>query len=256
MTSIKIDLPKDIQEIKIHTFADWHIGDRECNLKEIEEQIAEVRDDPNAYCILNGDLINNATKTSVSDCYSATMSPMQQLEKLIELLTPIKNKILAITTGNHERRTYNKEGIDIVKIVAKELKLENRFAEAGAFIFLRFGWNAMRKRKHWYSIYATHGCGGGKRAGGKVNRLEDLTGIVDADIYIHSHTHLPFVMKQKFYRSDAINSNVAEVDKLFVNTSAKLEYGGYGEVFEFRPASTQTPVIHLSGIKKDFYAKL
>lgn len=256
MTSIKIDLSKDLQEVKIYTFADWHIGDSECNLKEIEEQIAEVRDDPNAYCILNGDLINNATKTSVSDCYSATMSPMQQLEKLIELLRPIKNKIIAITNGNHERRTYKNDGIDIIKLVAKELKLDDKYADAGAVIFIRFGWNAMRKRKHWYSVYVTHGSGGGKRAGGKVNRLEDLVGIVDTDIYIHSHTHLPFVMKQAFYRSDSINSNVSIVDKLFVNTSAQLNYGGYGQIYEFRPSSIKTPVIYLSGVKKDFYAKL
>lgn len=256
MTPIKIDLSKDIQELRIHTFADWHIGDASCDMDEIHKQIDEVKNDDCAYCILNGDLINNATKTSVSDCYSATLSPMGQLETLIELLTPIKHKIIAITTGNHERRTYKSDGIDIIKLVAKELKLEHRFTDAGAVIFVRFGWNAQRKRKHWYSIYVTHGCGGGRRAGGKVNRLEDLVAIVDADIYIHSHTHLPFVMKQAFYRSDAINSNVSIVDKLFVNTAAKLEYGGYGEIYEFRPASKETPVIYLSGIKKEFYAKL
>lgn len=256
MTSIKIDLPKDITELKVHTFADWHIGDAACNMDEIKKQIETVKNDEQAYCILNGDLINNATKNSVSDCYSATMSPMQQLETLVELLSPIRHKILAITTGNHERRTYKTDGIDIVKLVAKELKLENRFTDAGAVIFIRFGWNAARKRKHWYSIYVTHGCGGGRKAGGKVNRLEDLVGIVDVDIYIHSHTHLPFVMKQAFYRTDAINSTVSIVDKLFVNTAAQLEYGGYGEIYEFRPASKDTPVIHLNGTKKDFYACL
>ena len=256
MTSIKIDLSKDIEEIKIYTFADWHIGDVECDMDNIKQQIETVKNDKNAYCILNGDLINNATKTSVSDCYSASMSPMQQLETLIELLTPIKNKIIAITNGNHERRTYKSDGIDIIKLVAKELKLEEKYADAGAVVFIRFGWNAARKRKHWYSVYVTHGCGGGKKAGGKVNRLEDLVGVVDTDIYIHSHTHLPFVMKQAFYRSDSINSNVSIVDKLFVNTSAKLNYGGYGQIYEFRPASIETPVIYLSGIKKDFYAKL
>lgn len=256
MTAIKINLSKDITELKIHTFADWHIGDESCNMDEIKKQIEEVKNDDNSYCILNGDLVNNATKSSVSDCYSATLSPMQQIETLVELLTPIKHKILAITTGNHERRTYKGDGIDITKLVAKELKLDDRYADSGAVIFVRFGWNALRKRKHWYSIYVTHGCGGGKKAGGKVNRLEDLVGIVDADIYIHSHTHLPFVMKQAFYRTDSINSNVSIVDKLFVNTSAKLEYGGYGEIFEYRPASKDTPVIYLSGVKKEFYAKL
>lgn len=256
MVVIKIDLPKEIERLKVYTFADWHIGDASCNMDSIKKQIEQVQNEENAYCILNGDLVNNATKNSVSDIYSATLSPMEQIDCLVKLLMPIKNKILAITSGNHERRTYRGDGVDIVKLVAQQLKLENRYSDSGAVIFLRFGWNAARKRKHWYSIYTTHGCGGGRKAGGKVNRLEDLVGIVDVDIYIHSHTHLPFVMKQCFYRSDSINSTVSIVDKLFVNTAAQLEYGGYGEVYQFRPASKDTPVIHLSGTKKEFYAVL
>ena len=256
MVTIKIDLSKDIQELEIHTLADWHIGAPECDLDNIKNQIETIKNKDNAYCILNGDLIDNATKGSVSDCYSSSMPPMEQLTYLVELLTPIKNKILAITTGNHERRTYKTDGIDIVRLVAKQLGIEKRFSESGAMIFVRFGWNAARKRKHWYTIYVTHGCGGGRKAGGKVNRVEDLAGIIDADIYIHSHTHLPFVMKQAFYRADFINSSVSIVDKLFINTSSKLNYGGYGEQYEYRPSSKDTPVLYLSGIKKEFYSKL
>ena len=256
MVSIKVELPKELEQVKVHTFADWHIGDAACDMAKIKKQIDEVKEDPNAYCILNGDLVNNATKNSVSDCYSATMSPMEQIETLVEMLTPIKGKILAITTGNHERRTYKSDGIDIIKLVAQQLKLTDRFSDTGAVLYLRFGWNAARKRKHWYSFYVAHGCGGGRKAGGKVNRLEDLVAIVDVDIYIHSHTHLPFVMKQAFYRSDPINSSVSLTDKLFVNTSAQLQYGGYGEIYQFRPASNDNPVIFLNGTKKEFSALL
>jgi hypothetical protein len=64
------------------------------------------------------------------------------------------------------------------------------------------------------------------------------------------------VMKQAFHRIDERNSAVALVDKLFVNTAANLKYGGYGEAQEFKPSSTDTPVIYLSGSKKYFTAKL
>ena len=64
------------------------------------------------------------------------------------------------------------------------------------------------------------------------------------------------VMKQNFFRVDANNSYVAEVEKLFVNTAAQLKYGGYGQVFEFKPSSTTTPTIFLSGTKKHFTAIL
>jgi hypothetical protein len=64
------------------------------------------------------------------------------------------------------------------------------------------------------------------------------------------------VMKQGFHRIDTRNSDVALVDKLFVNTAANLHYGGYGEAGEFKPSSMKTPVIYLDGVVKNFEARL
>lgn len=256
MKSIKIDLSKDLNNIEIHTFADLHIGDKHCDLTNIKKRIEYVKNKENAYVILNGDLLNNAIKTSVSDIYSEKLTPMEELNRCVELFEPIKDKILCITTGNHERRTYNGSGIDLMEILSKELRIEERFSNASAVLFIRLGWNKSRKRKQWYSIFVTHGSGGGRKVGAKAVRLADMESIVDCDIYIHSHTHLPMVFKQSYYRSDFINSNVALVDKLFVNTSAELNYGGYGEVYEFKPSSKECPVIYLSGTSKEFIAKL
>ena len=83
-----------------------------------------------------------------------------------------------------------------------------------------------------------------------------MASIVDADIYIHSHTHLPMIMKQAFYRTDMSNCIVKPVDKLFVNTAAKLKYGGYGQTFEYKPSSIATPTIYLNGERKEFCADL
>jgi hypothetical protein len=102
----------------------------------------------------------------------------------------------------------------------------------------------------------THGSGGGRKEGGKINRLADLASIVDADIYIHAHTHLPLVFRESFFRVSSANSSVAQVDKLFVNTAAALKYGGYGDKQGFKPASTTAPVIYLSGTEHRMWAKL
>lgn len=256
MKSIKIDLSENLASIEIHTFADLHIGEHGCDLALIKERIEYVKNTENAYAILNGDLLNNAIKTSVSDIYSEQLTPMQEMNRCVELFEPIKDKILCITTGNHERRTYNGAGIDLMEIVAKELGIYDKFATIGAVLFIRLGWNKARKRKQWYSIYVTHGSGGGRKEGAKATRLADMASVVDCDIYIHSHTHLPMIMKQGFFRSDFLNSNVAFVDKLFVNTSAQLGYEGYGQMYEFKPSSKDCPVIYLNGLKKQFTAKL
>ena len=245
MKCIKADLPRELKTIEIHTFADLHLGDRHTDMDLIKSRIKEVQEKENAYCILNGDLLNNATKTSVSDSYAEEIPPMEQIQKAINLFNPIKDKILAITTGNHESRTYNKEGIDLIEVMARQMGMFNKFSKTGALLFIRFGEQSRGKkessgsgkvRKMCYTIYTTHGRGGGRKEGAKAIRLADMAGIVDADIYIHSHTHLPMIMKQAFYRTDTPNSTAKCVDKLFVNTAATL-LGGYGQVYEFKPAS-------------------
>ena len=264
MKTIKIDLPRELSSVEIHTFADEHLGDEHSDLKRLLARIEYVKNTPNAYCILNGDIIDNATKTSIGDTYTQVFNPMEQLSKAVDIFAPLKDKILCITHGNHENRTYKNEGINLSCLIAKQIGLEDRYTPTSAVLFIRVGESSKgresngsgKRRKNCYTLYVLHGSGGGRKEGAKANRLAEMASIIDTDIYIHSHTHLPMVMKQAFHRIDERNSAVALVDKLFVNTAANLKYGGYGEAGEFKPSSTDTPVIYLSGSKKYFEAKL
>ena len=259
MKTISIDLPENIDTLKVEVFADLHIGDRHCDMKLIRERIKALEDDSYAYCILNGDILNNATKTSVSDCYSESLSPMEQIQQAMELFESVKDRILAITTGNHERRTYNKEGIDLMEVFARQIGLYDRFSPASALLFIHFGRSSRRAadgRKMTYTIFVNHGSGGGRKEGAKAIRLADMACVVDSDVYIHSHTHLPMIFKQGMYRACLNNDSAALVDKLFINTAAALDYGGYGEVQEFKPASKDTPTIYLNGHKRELTARL
>lgn len=255
MKAIKIDLPKELEQVELHIFADEHMGDPHSDLKRLLQRIEYVKNTPDAYCILNGDIIDNATKTSIGDTYAQELNPMDQLTKAVEIFEPIKDKILCITHGNHENRTYKKEGINLSYLMAAQLGLTDRYTPTSAILFVRFG-EGDHHHKIRYTIYALHGSGGGRKEGAKAIRLADMASIIDADIYIHSHTHLPMIMKQAFHRVDLKSSTVAHVNKLFVNTAANLNYGGYGEAGEFKPASKDTPVIYLDGRKKKYEAKL
>ena len=255
MKAIKVSLPRELEFIEIHTFSDLHLGDRNCDYKAILERVREIEANPNSYVILNGDLINNATTQSISDTYSEVVSPMDQLKQATALFTPIKDRILAITSGNHENRTYRTDGIDLTEIMARELGIGDRYSPESVTLFLRLGQHS-DARQFCYTIYITHGSGGGRREGGKINRLVDLASIIDVDIYIHSHTHLPAVLKQSFYRTDSKRSVISLIDKMFINTNAWLKYGGYGEAHGYKPASIHSPIIYLSGKKKSFTAKL
>ena len=259
MRSIKCDLPY-AEKIEIHPMADLHIGDAHSDFRGIMERIEHIKNTPNAYCILDGDLMDTAIASSVGDTYGASLQPMEQLKQCVALFEPIKDKILAVLPGNHENRVYRSDGIDLTGLMCSQLGINGRYSSTTALVFVRFGKQSghgcHNNRRQLYTIYCTHGAGGGRKEGGKVNRLADLSSIVDADIYLHAHTHLPLIFKESFFRVNSAASSVTLVDKLFVNSSASLDYGGYGDAQGYKPASKRAPVIYLDGLKRDMYAQL
>lgn len=250
MKLVCVKLPTELESVNLHIFSDWHVGDTFCDMAAIHASIDAVKDDPTAYVICNGDLMNNATKQSVSDIYAEKLTPHNQLDALHELLEPIKDKIIFMSSGNHENRTYKDDGIELGGILAVRLGLEDKYCREGGALMISFG-KSYKNCPQIYTLYITHGDGGGRREGGKINKLADLSAIIGADIYIHSHTHLPAAMKQTFLEIERGKHMIKTVERLFVNTSAKLKYGGYGERKGFKPNSIADPIIHLDGKKKD-----
>lgn len=249
----------NFEKIEIHVFADEHIGDSLSDMQRLKERIEYVKNTPNAFCIMNGDILDFATKLSIGDIEARQFNIMEQIQKGIDWFGCIKEKILCITAGNHEMRAYNKEGIDVTRLLAMQLGLIDYYSSESIYLFLYFGELSREKskgRKTLYTFYINHGRGGGRKEGAKVIRLADMASIVDADVYIHSHTHLPVIMKNSYFRPSLSNRSIEQVTRLFVNTGSNLNYGGYGEVAEFKPTAKETPVIYLNGTKKEAKAKL
>ncbi len=261
MRCIKVDLPMDLKYIEIDAFSDLHIGSKKCDYKLIQERVDRVAKDDNRYCIILSDLINNSTKSSVGDVYSEELSPMQQIQKACQLFEPIKHKIIGVTSGNHERRSYKTDGIDLTYFFAKELGVEHLYDYCACLLFIRFGKakthgaGGSHGGKMCYTLYMTHGDGnGGRTIGGKMNGLQRRGQIVDADIIVTGHTHAPASFRDCFYKIDYANSNVSKREQLFVNASATLKYEEYAELYGMRPSSTASPVIVLDGHRKNMQA--
>ena len=260
MHVIKVDLPRSIDKLTILPISDTHFGDAHADEELLRKRIEFIRDNENVYTILCGDILNNATRGGVSDVYGERYSPMKAIQYAVKLFEPIKHKVLGIVDGNHEARTYKDSGICLGQIIAEELGLADKYCSEGLFVFLRFGQvrngkhetnGSGERRKVCYTVYFSHGNGGGKKPGSKLNALEDLAGIVDADCYISGHVHLPGNFKECFFRVDARNSIVTNVEKTFVSLSAYLNYGGYGQRMGFKPASLSAPIVVFDGTKKD-----
>ena len=261
MKPIKIDLSKDLTEVEIIPVADYHWADPNSDHARILEDIKYIAEHDNVYCVLNGDLMDCAIASSIGDTYSSTLSPMDELRVCTELFKPLaeKGKILCILKGNHEARHYRTNGIDLTEIMARQLGIEDRYSPTTALLFIRLGSNTdgrNHSRPVAYTMYVSHGNGGGRKEGGKIQRLVDLSTIVDADIYVCGHTHLPAILKDGFARPSMANSSISYGTRLYVNTSAKLNYGGYGDTMAFKPPCLDTPIIHLNGTRKEMRATI
>ena len=125
MKPIKCNLPyADV--IEIIPMADLHIGDSQCDYKLVLERIEYIKNTKNAYCILDGDLMDTAIASSIGDTYASMLQPMEQLKHCVAIFEPIKDKILAVLPGNHENRVYKSDGLDITEIMCAQLGIADR----------------------------------------------------------------------------------------------------------------------------------
>ncbi len=256
MKAIRADLPTDIESAELLVMADYHYADPHSDHDAIKRDIEYVATHDNAYCVLAGDLMDCALKSSLGDVY-VNLSPMEELTALMDMFEPIAHKVVGIVGGNHEARHYKTNGVDMTRLLARQLRIEDKYSPDTALIFLRVGRDQDHKSHHrpvLYTIYLTHGTGGGRKEGGKIQRLVDLSSICDADVFVCGHTHLPATLKTAFARPNPANSSITYCTKLFVNAAAKLDYGGYGDTLGFRPSCKDTPRILLSGTQKEMRA--
>lgn len=250
MKTIKANLGKQNQ-IQIVVLGDLHVGDKLCDIDLIKETIEYIRTRKYCYAILNGDLMNNALKTSKSDSYVESMTMADQQEMLIDLLLPIKDKILVMTTGNHEYRTNLLAGINPLKPVAIALGIKDKLVDSSYILDLSFG-TVKGDRPIKYTVFGIHGGDGtGKRIGITANALQDMANVVcNADLYIHSHTHNQISYSDAVYVFNKPKHRIEEHQRTYYNANAFLKYGGYAEQKGYRLTDRSPSVIVINGFRK------
>lgn len=239
---ISVDLPEELEKVEIIPIGDYHEGDEFCDEALMDSVIEYILAKPYRYAILNGDMINNAIKTAVSDIYTEDSNPEEQIARVARRFWKIRERILAIGTGNHEERTYKLTGIDPSRYLAVRLGLEERYSPNSFLLFVSVGRSHNSRdsniKKQVYSIFSQHGFGGGKKNGSKLNNLNDLDKIVaDCDLYITNHTHTPILNAMRTFICDLQNKKIIEKKKYFMNANAYMRFGGYGLRYGFAPSA-------------------
>lgn len=139
----------------------------------------------------------------------------------------------------------------MTKLVARQLGIEERFSAGWWYIYLTFGTNPKGNRPMMYTITGVHGYGGGRKNGGKINNLVEMSDKVIADLYIMGHTHTPIVTRNSIFIPDYQHKSLVKKEKYYLMTNSFLEYGGYGELCGYTPNTTEYQVAKLNGSKKE-----
>ena len=102
---------------------DWHIGTVDFDIYEAEKVINYVLQTPNAKMLCLGDMMNAAIVNSVSNQFEDIIYPQEQWDVFVSLLKQVaeQGKLVAVHTGNHERRISKDTSLDPMKQAADSL---------------------------------------------------------------------------------------------------------------------------------------
>lgn len=222
----------DAKAMTLYPLGDWHLGSRQCDIPFIERVIKEIADNPDAYWCGMGDLMENAIVGSKSDVYLQNIPPKEQMDLIVKMLDPIKDKGLFLIAGNHEQRTMRQVGIVPEQYISVCLKIPYLDYSCLAKFSL--------KKAHWphdFTCYFHHNYGGGYTNGGKVNRADCLRKICPtADAAFSGHFHVTSRIPVTWFEA-GVQSVIRRTGYDYVTGSALRWDSSYAEE-KAKPAST------------------
>lgn len=241
------------KDITIVPISDVHLGAAEHKAKEWTTFCTSVLNTPNVYITLGGDLVNNATRSSVSNVFDDTLRPREQKKIMAKMLEPIKDRIICSVTGNHERRSGKDADDDPTYDIMCKLDLEHLYRENIAFVKIQMGkTGANGERNPTYVLAICHGAGGGIFTGAAVNRNERFGYVLDGvDCLIVGHTHKPFVTQPGKIKVDPFNNKISVKPFKVVSSTSWLDFGGYAAQKMLLPSTHAPQTITLCGGKKE-----
>jgi len=184
-----------------------------------------------------------------------------QIDKLLEYLSPIAEKCLALLSGNHEKAVLRHSDQDaygrIVRGIAHagHQQEEDLLCGTSGFLTLLFkrgdpGEKSPPVTK--FTIYCHHGYGGGKLKGGKALNLERTMLQFPADIVLLGHVHdLLFTPKVTIGADGAQHISFGACVPSFLKTY-ELNYESYAEDLGYFPSVLGTFPIELVPDKRYF----
>jgi len=240
---IEHKFPREQKQLKVYVMADLHKGSQHFDEKSWLEFKHKLMTEPDSYAVLNGDLLDVATKTSKTNVYNQAMSVNEQQCWLEGELADIKHKVLCIINGNHEERVRKDSDYHILFNAAKVAGIGHLYRENIAFLSIHLG-EGKNNKQIYYSGLATHG--NSKTADSKFCTYFD-----GVDFYIYSHVHN--VSSERKFKGvcDPYNKRITFRPYVQLVSSAFLDYAGYAVRKQYQPALYSENYIRLDGNRKN-----
>ena len=184
----------------IIAFSDVHFGCSQCDEKAFKQMVADHKDKENHYFICLGDLYDaiiardpRFRRSIIHTRYASLDNVISNvIDDVVDILSPISDRLLGISTGNHEDTYLINSGFDITQETCKRLKC----AHLGYTFFyhLLFKYDSgdgdYKPPTRLIKLFGHHGYGGGGRTHGySVTKYGKITEYIDTDIILTAHDH-------------------------------------------------------------------
>lgn len=237
-TETKVDLADKF--CRITPIADIHWGNNNCKKHKLIKTVEQIASEPCHYVIGVGDwwdcIIFNDKRASHQDNCGTLDEEYQSLKNTV---APIRNRLLMLGEGNHSIKMAQMRIGSPIKRLCDEWDIPY----GGYSGFLKI--HANRKQsghRQPIVIYYHHGASSGRKTGGAVNRVEELSQYWGADIYMMAHNHKLWTTAEPFIDWHGDRPLYFMNTGGFLETSTKNETG-YGEIKQYNPLRLGTNTI-------------
>jgi hypothetical protein len=240
-------------EFVLYPIGDIHFGSANCDVKLLDEVIAEVRENPKALWIGMGDAVEsiapNDKRWHAGGVDERVVSLANQdrigdvyVEKLAAKLRPIASQCIAYGDGNHEA-SFNKHYYTNLSVrVLDAIGRPDCYTEWSCLTRIVFG-HATRDRSLPVRVFHSHGWQAGRQEGGKVNESRRLLAYIEADVYLSGHSHSKWVVPHTRLETDVRFTKLVAHEVYTAHTGSFLrtlqqDHVGYAESAGYPPTST------------------
>jgi len=170
--------------------SDMHMGHPGHRSDMLDQKIEWVLEN-DALWFGGGDYIENWVEGSPGDGFTQILKPGEQIEMVVEKLSPIKHLCIGMLWGNHEQRTWRKVGIDPAHEICKQLwgLEQDMYCKTELFATITSAQPDNGYHGASYSLYATHSGSGHKNSGTAIAHMQRDWTFVQADLKFKAHDH-------------------------------------------------------------------